>query len=83
LLLSSIADWFVKRRVLQRREEQRRAAEEYEILKRQLAEVEQKQPPPEQNPPETRAQVAATPVPRERFDMTAEVRAAAARKALR
>jgi hypothetical protein len=83
LLLSSIADWFVKRRVLQRREEQRRAAEEYEILKLQLAEVEQNQPPPEKNPPETSARVVATPAPREGFDMTAEVRAAAARKALR
>jgi len=83
LLLSSIADWFVKRRVLQKREERHRTAEEYEILKRQLAEVEQKQSPPEQNPREARAQVIATLVPRERFDMTAAVRAAAARKALR
>jgi hypothetical protein len=82
LLLSSIADWFVKRRVLQRREEQRRAAEEYEILKLQLAEVEQKQQPPEQNLPETLAQVAAKP-PREQFDMSNEIRAAAARKAFR
>ena len=80
LLLSSIADWFVKRRVMQRREEQRRAAEEYEILKRQLAEGEEKQSPPVQSPPETLAQVAAT-APRERFDMTAEIRTAAARKA--
>ena len=48
LLLSSIADWFVKRRVLQRREEQNQAAEEYEILKRQLAETEENQRPPKQ-----------------------------------
>ena len=85
LLLSSIADWFVERRVLLRREEQRRAAEEYEILKRQLAEEEQKQPPPKQISPEPRTQVAAMsiPLPQERFDMAEEIRAAAARKALR
>jgi hypothetical protein len=82
LLLSSIADWFVKRRVIQRREGQRRAAEEYEMLKRQLAEAEEKQPPPMQSPPETLAQVGAT-APRERFDMTEDIRAAAARKAFR
>jgi hypothetical protein len=81
LLLSSIADWFVKRRVLQRREEQRRAAEEYENLKRQLAEAEEKQPPPKQVCPESPAQAAATRMPPERFDMTEEIRAAAARKA--
>jgi hypothetical protein len=85
LLLSSIADWFVARRVLLRREEQRRAAEEYEILKRQLAEAEQKQPPPKQISPEPRTQVAAMPIPLppEPFDMAEEIRAAAARKALR
>jgi hypothetical protein len=85
LLLSSIADWFVKRRVSQRREEQRRAAEEYEILKRQLAEVEEKQPPPMQISPEPRSQVAAMPIPlpQEPFNMTEEIRTAAARKALR
>jgi hypothetical protein len=83
LLLSSIADWFVKRRVVQWREEQRRAAEEYEILKRQLAQVEQNQRPPKQNLPETHAPAAATPAPRERFDMTEEIRVAAARKAFR
>jgi hypothetical protein len=85
LLLSSIADWFVERRVLQRREEQRRAAEEYEILKRQLAEAEQKQPPPRQISPESQVQleIASVPVPKERFDMAEEIRAAAARKALR
>ena len=83
LLLSSIADWFVKRRVIQRREEQRRAAEEYEILKRELAGVVQKQPPPKQICPEPRAQVSAAPMPRERFDMTEEIRAAAGRKTLR
>ena len=82
LLLSSIADWFVKRRVIQRREEQREATEEYEMLKRQLAEAEEKQPPPMQSPPETLAQVGAT-APRERFDMTEDIRAAAARKAFR
>jgi hypothetical protein len=82
LLLSSIADWFVERRVLLRRDEQRRAAEEYEILKRQLAEVEEEQPPAMRRPPETLAQVAAT-APRERFAMTEEIRAAAARKAFR
>ncbi len=81
LLLSSIADWFVKRRVLQRREEQRCAAEKYEVLKRQLAEVEQMERPPKQICPEARAQVAAPSVPRERFDMTEEIRAAAATKA--
>jgi len=83
LLLSSIADWFVKRRVIQRREEQRRAAEEYEILKRELVGVVQKQPPPKQICPEPRAQVSAAPMPREWFDMTEEIRAAAGRKALR
>jgi len=83
LLLSSIADWFVKRRVLQRREEQRRAAEEYEILKRQLAEAEQKQPLREKSPGETPAQITATRMPPERFDMTEEIRAAAERKAFR
>jgi len=85
LLLSSIADWFVERRVLLRREEHRRAAEEYEILKRQLAEAEQKQPPPKQISPEPQAQLQTTsvPAPKERFDMAEEIRAAAARKALR
>ena len=84
LLLSSIADWFVKRRVLQRREEQRRAAEEYEILKRQLAEVEQKQPPPEQIPPETHAHgYRHTGAARTVRHDGKEIRAAAARKALR
>lgn len=85
LLLSSIVDWFVERRVLLTREEQRRAAEEFEILKRQLAEAEQKQPPPKQISPELHAQVAAVPIPlaQERFDMAEEIRTAAARKALR
>jgi hypothetical protein len=85
LLLSSVADWFVERRVLLRREEQRRAAKEYEILKRQLADLEQPEPPPEQISPELRAQVAGVPIPlpQERFDMAEEIRAAAARKALR
>jgi DNA-binding MarR family transcriptional regulator len=85
LLLSSIADWFVKRRVLQRREEQCRAAEEYEILKRQLADLEQPQRPPKQISPEPQVQleITAVPAPNECFDMTAEVRAAAARKAIR
>ncbi len=85
LLLSSIADWFVERRVLLRRDEQRRAAEEYEILKRQMAEAEQKQPPPTPISPEPLTQVAAVPIPLppERFDMTEEIRAAAARKAFR
>jgi hypothetical protein len=68
---------------VQWREEQRRAAEEYEILKRQLAQVEQNQRPPKQNLPETHAPAAATPAPRERFDMTEEIRVAAARKAFR
>jgi hypothetical protein len=85
LLLSSIADWFVERRVLVRREEQRRAAEEYEILKRQLADLEQPQPPPKQISPEPQVQLEITsvPAPKERFDMAEEIRAAAARKALR
>jgi hypothetical protein len=78
LLLSSIADWFVERRVLLRREEQRRAAEEYEILKRQMADLK---PPPQ--PSESQVQVTNLPVPRERFDLTDEIRAAAVRKALR
>jgi hypothetical protein len=87
LLLSSIADWFVERRVLLRREDQRRAAEEYEILKRQMADLEQPepQPPPKQISPESRVQLEITsvPAPRERFDMTEEIRTAATRKALR
>ena len=85
LLLSSIADWFVERRVLLRREEQRRAVEEYEILKRQLADLEQPQPPPKPSSsgPQAQLQMTSVPAPRERFDMAEEIRAAAARKALR
>jgi hypothetical protein len=85
LLLSSVADWFVERRVLLRREEQRRAVEEYEILKRHMADLEQPQPPPKQISPESRVQLEITsvPAPRERCDMAEEIRAAAARKALR
>jgi DNA-binding MarR family transcriptional regulator len=81
LLLSSIADWFVERRVLLRREEHRRAAEEYEILKRQLADLEQ--PQPSSSEPQAQLQMTSAPAPRERFDMAEEIRAAAARKALR
>jgi hypothetical protein len=85
LLLSSIADWFVERRVLLRREEQRWAAEEYEILKQQMADLEHPQPPPKQISPEPRTQVAAMPIPlpQEPFDMAEEIHAAAARKVLR
>ena len=80
LMLSTISDWFAERRVLQRREDRRHAEERMKILEREVASASK---PRQSRSAQPTAQKTDLPPPGERFDMSNEIRAAAAKKAMR
>jgi hypothetical protein len=85
ILLSSVPDWFSKRRVIERRIQERQAAEECETLRPQIAELSASPDEriPKSIPVELQAVEPKPPVRAPLQDLTEQLQSAAQRRTLR